>query len=118
MIDVPRSFELGLNKIFRSRWGVTLVLFVVVLGVVGIGRLFAGGNDDNPVVGSASPATIASVDPSDDAAKIEAEYFTRSLIAQAEWPTLAKTLAGGNKTDIDQGLRIAKGITRSARPLW
>ena len=47
------------------------------------------------------------VDPSDDIAKIEAEYFTRSLIAQAEWPTLAKTLAGDNKTDIDQARRFA-----------
>jgi ATP-dependent helicase/nuclease subunit A len=47
------------------------------------------------------------VDPSDDVAKIEAEYFTHSLIAQTEWPTLAKTLAGGNKTDIDQARRFA-----------
>jgi ATP-dependent helicase/nuclease subunit A len=47
------------------------------------------------------------VEPSDDAAKIEAEYFTRSLIAQAEWPALAKILAQGNKTDIDQARRFA-----------
>jgi len=46
------------------------------------------------------------VDPSDDIAKTEAEYFTRSLIAQAEWPALAKILAEGNKTDIDQARRF------------
>jgi ATP-dependent helicase/nuclease subunit A len=46
------------------------------------------------------------VDPSDDIAKIEAEYFTRSLIAQAEWPALAKVLAQGSKTDIDQARRF------------
>jgi ATP-dependent helicase/nuclease subunit A len=46
------------------------------------------------------------VDPSDDAAKIEAEYFTSSLIAPSEWSALAKTLAEGNKTDIEQGRRF------------
>jgi ATP-dependent helicase/nuclease subunit A len=47
------------------------------------------------------------VDPSDDAEKIEAEYFTRSLIAPSEWSALAKILAEGNKTDIDQARRFA-----------
>jgi ATP-dependent helicase/nuclease subunit A len=58
-------------------------------------------------VALANLAKSLGVDPSDDAAKIEAEYFTRSLIAQAEWPVLAKTLAEGNKTDIEQARRFA-----------
>ena len=55
----------------------------------------------------ANLSTSLGIDPSDDAAKIEAEYFTRSLIAQAEWSALAKTLAEGSKTDIDQARRFA-----------
>src|SRR5580693_3799432 len=58
-------------------------------------------------VALANLAKSLGVDPSDDAEKIEAEYFTRSLIAQAEWPALAKILAEGNKTDIDQARRFA-----------
>ena len=73
MIDVPGTLQLGLNKIFRSRWGVAIVLFVIVLAVVGIGRLFAGGNHDNPVVSAGSPATVASVDPSDDEGEVASE---------------------------------------------
>lgn len=66
MIDVARTLELGLNKIFRSRWGVAIVLFVVVLAVVGVGRLFSNGKSDNPVVSNGPPATVVSVNPSDD----------------------------------------------------
>jgi hypothetical protein len=73
VIEVARTFELGLNKIFRSRWGVAIVLFVIVLAVVGLGRLFAGGNNDNPVVSSGSPATVASVNPSDDDGDVASE---------------------------------------------
>ena len=46
------------------------------------------------------------VDPSDDIAKIEAEFFNGSLIAPSEWPALGKTLADGNKTDIEQARRF------------
>ena len=58
-------------------------------------------------VALANLAKSLGVDPSDDAAKIEAEYFTHSLIAPSEWSALAKTLAAGNKTDIDQAGRFA-----------
>jgi len=58
-------------------------------------------------VALANLAKSLGVDPSDDAAKIEAEYFTGSLIAAAEWPALAKTLAQGSKTDIEQASRFA-----------
>lgn len=69
---MPRTLELGLNKIFRSRAGIAIVLFVVVLAVVGIGRLFAGSKNDNPVVGNGSPAAVASINPSDDELASEA----------------------------------------------
>ena len=59
-------FEQSLNRIFRSRWGVALVIALLVLAVVAIGRLFAGDQPDNPVVGSGTPAPAISVDPSDD----------------------------------------------------
>jgi hypothetical protein len=66
--------ELGLNKIFRSRWGVAIVLVVIVFAVIGLGRLFSSGTDDNPVVGGgAPPATVASVNPSDDDSDISSE---------------------------------------------
>lgn len=64
---MPRTLELGLNRLFRSRWGVGLVILAVVLAVVGIGRLFAGGNDNgSSVVAATSPAPVTSPDPSDD----------------------------------------------------
>jgi ATP-dependent helicase/nuclease subunit A len=68
------------------------------------GTIMTAGDRDTAL---ANLSTSLGVDPSDDAAKIEAEYFTRSLIAQAEWPALAKTLGQGNKTDIDQARRFA-----------
>jgi ATP-dependent helicase/nuclease subunit A len=68
------------------------------------GTIMTAGDRDTAL---AKLSTSLGVDPSDDAAKIEAEYFTRSLIAQAEWPALAKTLAAGSKTDIDQARRFA-----------
>jgi hypothetical protein len=71
---VPRTLEFGLNKIFRSRWGVAIVLVVIVFAVIGLGRLFSSGKDDNPVVGGAgSPATVASVNPSEDDGDISSE---------------------------------------------
>lgn len=70
---MPRTLELGLNKIFRSRWGVAIVLVVIVFAVVGLARLFSGGKGDNPVVGSAPPATVVSVDPSNDDSDISSE---------------------------------------------
>lgn len=70
---MPRMLELGLNRIFRSRWGVALVILVLVLAVVGLGRAFAGGNASGPLLGSASPAPAISVDPSDDDGAVSSE---------------------------------------------
>ena len=61
----------------------------------------------DPEAALANLSKSLGVDPSDDVAKIEAEYFTGSLIAPAEWPALAKTLAQGSKTDIEQAHRFA-----------
>jgi ATP-dependent helicase/nuclease subunit A len=68
------------------------------------GTIMTAGDRDTALV---KLSQSLGVDPSDDAAKIEAEYFASSLIAQAEWPALAKILAEGNKTDIDQARRFA-----------
>lgn len=54
-----------LNGIFRSRWGVAIVLGAIVLAVVGIGRLFSDGEAAAPL-GKSSPAPAISIDPSDN----------------------------------------------------
>ena len=68
------------------------------------GTIMTAGDRDTAL---ANLSKSLGVDPADDAAKIEAEYFTRSLIAPSEWPALAKILAEGSKTDIDQAGRFA-----------
>jgi ATP-dependent helicase/nuclease subunit A len=68
------------------------------------GTIMTAGDRDTAL---ANLSKSLGVDPSDDAAKIEAEYLTRSLIAQVEWPALAKILAEGSKTDIEQARRFA-----------
>lgn len=56
----------GLNGVFRSRWGVGLVLVVLVFAVVGIGRLFSDEQDASPSLGGGAPAPAISVDPLED----------------------------------------------------
>ncbi len=65
---MPRMLEKTLNRLFRSRWGVGLVILVVVLAVISIGRVFAGenGNNNSPVVTAPSPGPAVTVNPSDD----------------------------------------------------
>jgi len=63
-----RILERGLTGLFRSRWGVAIVLLVLVLAVVGIGRLFAGDNGSGrtPIgAGSAEPTLSANPDDED-----------------------------------------------------
>ena len=62
----PRILERGLAGIFRSRWGVALVLVVLVLAIVGIGRLFADDSGGTPLVDSGSPTPALSVNPDDE----------------------------------------------------
>lgn len=68
---MPRILELGLNRIFRSRVGIAIVIVAIVAAVVGIGRIFADGNDSTPVLGTASAAPALSVNPSDDDSVID-----------------------------------------------
>ncbi|MGK5679615.1 hypothetical protein [Actinoplanes sp. URMC 104] len=63
---MARSLELGLNRIFRSRWGVAVVLAVIVLGIIGLARLLSDGDDSRPSLGTASPGTTVSADPKED----------------------------------------------------
>jgi hypothetical protein len=63
---MPRFLELSLNRIFRSRVGVAIVIEAIVAAVVGIGRIFSNGHDSTPALGAVSPAPVVSVNPSDD----------------------------------------------------
>ena len=68
---MPRILELGLNRIFRSRWGIAVVIAVIVLAVVGVGRLFSdGGNSRGPLLND-SPAPAVSIDPAEDDSVID-----------------------------------------------
>lgn len=68
---MPRTLELELNRIFRSRWGVAIVILAIVLVVVGIGRLFSDGKSNTPSLGVVSPAPVVSIDPKDDDSVID-----------------------------------------------
>jgi hypothetical protein len=70
---MPRFMELGLNRLFRSRWGVALVIGVVVLAVVGIGRVFAGATNDGSALTAPSAAPVITADPSDDDGELSSE---------------------------------------------
>lgn len=64
---MPKALERGLAGLFRSRWGVALVIAVLVLAVVSIGRLFAdGGGREQQLLDPVSPAPTVSVNPSID----------------------------------------------------
>lgn len=68
---MPRILELGLNRIFRSRWGVAVVIVGIVVAVVGIGRLLSDGNNSGASLGSVSQAPPISLDPNDDDSVID-----------------------------------------------
>jgi hypothetical protein len=63
---MPRLLERSLTGLFRSRWGVALVIAVLVLAVVGVGRIFADGTPAAPITARVSPGPTVSVDPSKD----------------------------------------------------
>jgi hypothetical protein len=73
MTGMPRFLELTLNRIFRSRWGIAVILAVLVLAVVGVGRLFAASNSDPPLTTPISPGPAISIDPSDDDSVVSTE---------------------------------------------
>jgi hypothetical protein len=61
-----RTFELAFNRLFRSRWGIAVVIAALVLLVVGVGRVFTDGTDRDPVLTNPTAAPTISVDPKDD----------------------------------------------------
>jgi hypothetical protein len=69
---MPRMLEHGLNRLFRSRWGIALIIAILILAIVGVGRLFHGAGSDQPLVSTGSPAPAISADPDDDDSVISA----------------------------------------------
>ncbi|MBB2945703.1 hypothetical protein FB565_005461 [Actinoplanes lutulentus] len=65
--------ERSLTGIFRSRWGVAIVLVGIVLAVVGIGRLFSDGQTASPTLNSDSPVPAISADPAEDDSVVSSE---------------------------------------------
>lgn len=63
---MPRILERSLVGLFRSRWGISLVIALLVLAVVGVGQLFSDGDTAAPFPGSFSQALTPSIDPSHD----------------------------------------------------
>jgi hypothetical protein len=82
---MPKLLERGLTGLFRSRWGVALVIAVLVLAVVGLGRVFSDGEPGRPLIGAGSAAPEVSVDPSHD---------NDGVIVDDEPPKAAKTSPG------------------------
>lgn len=63
---MPRMLERSLTGLFRSRWGVALVIAVLVLAVVGLGRVLSDGDTASPLSVAVSPGPTPSIDPSHD----------------------------------------------------
>ncbi len=81
----PRILERGLTGLFRSRWGVAVVIVLLVLAVVGIGRLLSDGDDSGQLLDPVTPDATVSVDPSKD---------NDSVVQNDEPPKPAKTSRG------------------------
>lgn len=58
--------ERSVTGLFRSRWGVAIVIAVLVLAIVGVGRIFSDGSGTEPLTETISAAPTASIDPSQD----------------------------------------------------
>jgi hypothetical protein len=64
---VARTVQLGLSRIFRSRWAIALIIAVLVLIVVGSGRLFSNNNGSaTPAVNAPATQPTISANPDDD----------------------------------------------------
>jgi hypothetical protein len=68
-----RTLELLGKRLLRSRWGVAVAIAALVLVVVGVGRVFAGGAERAPALDTASPAPALTSDPKDDDTAISTE---------------------------------------------
>ena len=58
--------ERSLTGLFRSRWGVALVIAVLVLAIVGTGRIFSDETGPGPITEAVPPGPTATIDPSHD----------------------------------------------------
>ncbi len=65
MSGMRRTLELSRNRLLRSRWGIAVVIAVLVLAVVGIGRVVTSGGG-GPVLTNPSAIPTVSADPKDD----------------------------------------------------
>jgi hypothetical protein len=72
-----RIFERAVSRLFGSRWGIAIVIAVLVLGVVGVGRIFAGGEDRAPALNNPPPGPTISIDPKNDDSIILSEPPTK-----------------------------------------
>lgn len=61
-----RTIELLVNRVLTSRWGIALLIAVIVVAIVGTGRVFSGGEDRAPLVETPTVVPTISIDPSDD----------------------------------------------------
>jgi hypothetical protein len=46
---MPRLLDRGLTRILRSRWGIALAIGVIVVAIVGLGRVFGNTGDQRGV---------------------------------------------------------------------
>lgn len=117
----PRMLERGLTGLFRSRWGVALVLAILVLAVLGVGRIFAGDGDSGSAVGPAvSPAPALSVDPDDEDSVISPEPpplpTTSPGTAQPEAVAYAFAAAWANHSGVSAKVwhdRLVPNVTKN-----
>jgi hypothetical protein len=86
---VPPILERGVTGLLRSRWGVAFIIALLILAVVGVGRLFSGG-DDQSSLNSVTPDATVSVNPSID---------DDSVIQKDDPPVPAKTSPGAAKPE-------------------
>jgi hypothetical protein len=63
---MPRLLDRGLTRILRSRWGIALAIGVIVVAIVGLGRVFGNPDDKPPPVGAPSPQPAISAESGDD----------------------------------------------------
>jgi len=87
---MPPILERGLTRLFRSRWGVAFVIALLVLAVVGLGRLFSDGKDDRQLLDPVPTAPTVSVNPSVD---------NDSVVQNDEPPQEAETSPGTAKPE-------------------
>jgi hypothetical protein len=91
-----RAIEFLATRVLRSRFGLALALAVVVLGLVGSARLFAGGTGSGAALTGAPVSPISTVDPGvgdDGAISTAAPATPRTSPGAAEPEAVARGFA-------------------------